>query len=128
VLGLMLAWLLIGHSQGSQRAFAPVVALWMLAIPLFDAVGVLLRRSIRRGSPFHADWLHTHHLLLRLGMTVNQTLALMFGVAVLFSLIGILLFLSGLPEHYMFYLFMGLFACYVLLMEWGEHYLRRSSA
>lgn len=125
VLGIVLAWLLIHHSQGTRTSFAPVVALWILAIPLFDAVGVLLRRSIRRGSPFHADWLHTHHLLMRLGLSVNQTLAVIVSVASLMALAGIVLYLGGTPEHYLFYLFLGLFACYIILMEVGEYYLSR---
>ena len=125
VLGLTLAWLLIDHSQGSGRAFPPVVALWILALPLYDAVGVLLRRSFRLGSPFRADWLHTHHLLLRMGLSVNQSLALIVGMAICMSIIGIMLYLSGLQEHYLFYLFMGLFACYVIFMEAGERRLER---
>lgn len=125
VLGIVLSWLLIHHSQGTRASFSPVVALWILAIPLFDAVGVLLRRSIRRGSPFHADWLHTHHLLMRLGLSVNQTLAVIVSVAALMALVGIVLFLGGTPEHYLFYLFLGAFACYIFLMEVGEYCLRR---
>ena len=126
VLGLTLAWLLIDHSQGPDRAFAPVVALWILAVPLYDAVGVLLRRSLRLGSPFRADWLHTHHLLLRFGLSVNQSLALIVGMAICLSVLGIVLFLGGLREYYLFYLFIGLFAVYVLIMELGERYLERS--
>lgn len=126
VLGLTLAWLLIDHSQGPDRAFAPVVALWILAVPLCDAVGVLLRRSLRLGSPFRADWLHTHHLLLRFGLSVNQSLALIVGMAICLSVLGIVLFLGGLREYYLFYLFIGLFAVYVLIMELGERYLERS--
>ena len=125
VLGLTLAWLLIDNSQGAERAFAPVVALWILAIPLYDAVGVLLRRSLRFGSPFHADWLHTHHLLMRLGFTVNQSLGLIVGAAVCMSILGIALYLSGLKEHYLFYMFLALFVCYVVLMELGERHLER---
>jgi len=125
VLGLVLAWLLITHSQGAQRAFAPVVALWIFALPLFDAVGVLLRRSVRKGSPFHADWLHTHHLLLKLGLSVNQTLTTMICAAVSLAAMGILLYLNEVPEHYLFYLFMIIFCGYVLLMELGERYLAR---
>ncbi len=128
VLGIVLAWLLIRHSQGARASFAPVVALWILAIPLFDTVGVLLRRSMRRGSPFRADWMHTHHLLMRLGLDVNQSLALIVSAAALLAVAGIVLFLKGTPENYLFYLFLGLFAGYIFLMEIGEYFLRRREA
>ncbi len=120
MLGLVLAWMLIGHSQGAGAAFPPVVALWLLALPLYDAVGVLLRRPLNGGSPFDADWRHTHHLLQRLGFGVNATLAAMVGIAALLAVIGIAGWRLGIAEHHLFYGFMGLFGLYLVLMEWGE--------
>lgn len=119
VLGLLMASLLIGQSQG-DRAFPPVVALWLLCIPLFDAVGVLLRRPASGGSPFDADWRHTHHLLQRLGYRVNTTLAIMFATALLLALLGIGLWRAGVAEHRLFYLFLAVFMVYLAVMAWGE--------
>ena len=128
-LGLILAWVLVRYSQdgiGDEgRLFAPVMALWVLALPLYDTVGVLIRRIFRGNSPFDADWMHTHHVLQRLGLGVNQTLAVMLGAALLLGGLGMVLLRLKTPEHLMFYLFLGVFAIYVLLMEWGEHHLAK---
>ncbi len=125
VLGIWLAWLLIRYSQGENRAFAPVIGLWMLIVPLFDAVGVLLRRLVRFGSPFHADRMHTHHLLLRLGFSVYQSLAVLISVSVIMSLSAFGLYYAGVSEHHLFYLFVALFVGYILCMELGEFRLRQ---
>ncbi|MEX2468229.1 MAG: MraY family glycosyltransferase, partial [Pseudohongiellaceae bacterium] len=42
MLGFMLAWLLIDASQGEGALFAPVHALWFLAVPLLDTVNLLI--------------------------------------------------------------------------------------
>jgi len=124
-IGFYLVWLLIEGSQGEARAFPPVLALWLLALPLYDAVGVLVRRAVRGSSPFNADWLHTHHLLLRAGLSVNLALGIMVTIAGGLATFGILLLQAGMPEHHLFYLFLGLFLVYLLVMEMGERKLGR---
>jgi len=116
LVGFMLAWFLIGMTQGQDRVMAPVTALWIFALPLFDAVASLLRRPIRGRSPFHADRTHYHHYLQDYGWSVNQTL----GLAVLASgglaAIGLVSEFKGVSEQVMFFSFLGLFALYFLLM------------
>ena len=124
VLGLFLSWMLIRYSQGADRAFSPVLALWLLALPLYDAVGVLLRRPLRGGSPFNADWRHTHHLMLRLGIGPGKSLAILLIISVSFALFGTVMAAQGVAESIMFSAFLGLFLIYLLLMEVGERLAR----
>ena len=116
-LGLFVAWLLVGASQGPDRSFPPVVALWMLTIPLFDTVGVMLRRIARGRSPFSADQLHTHHLLMESGFSVIQAVSLLVSLSAGFALIGLYAWGAGVPERLLFYVFLGLFCAYLVLME-----------
>lgn len=104
-LGFVLAWLLISGSQGAERLFSPVTALWLLAGPLCDAVFVMFRRLVNGQSPFHAGRDHLHHLFLRAGFSVRQTWAfhvLLLGAAAGF---GIGTELAGIPEYLRFYAF-----------------------
>lgn len=41
-------------------------AIFILAVPMIDAVYTIVRRLIRRQSPFRADWGHFHHRLLEI--------------------------------------------------------------
>lgn len=124
-LGFMLAWFLIAMSQGEDKAFTPVTALWVFALPLFDAVATLARRMVRRKSPFGADRNHYHHYLLLLGLSVNQVLILSVFVSICFSAIGISGYYLQIPQHIMFYGFLGVFMIYLIAMEGIYFYLRR---
>ena len=49
----------------------PVTALWLIAIPLMDMVTVMVRRLLRRQSPFKAGRDHLHHILMRRGLNAR---------------------------------------------------------
>ncbi|MFC1680377.1 MraY family glycosyltransferase [Pseudomonadota bacterium] len=117
LLGLFLAWYLIKHSQEPNKLFSPVTALWIAALPLFDAVGVLFRRAIKGQSPFSADRSHYHHYLLEMGLSVNQVLLVAVTASVLFAAIGLSAHYAGVPEQFMFYAFLLLFFVYLFAME-----------
>lgn len=120
LLGLFLAWQMVSITQEQTRLCPPVVALWILAIPLFDTVGVMIRRLIRRLSPFHADRRHTHHMLLQYGLSVSQVVIVMSLLAVVMALTGIGGMMLGMAESVMFFVFLGLFICYLAAMEYAE--------
>jgi len=123
-LGVFLSWILIRYSQSLTLHFPPVLALWVLIIPLFDTVGVMLRRIFHGHSPFHADRRHTHHLLEGMGLSVNQTLAVIVGISAVSGIFGIVGYQSGIAESTLFFLFLALFAVYVIGMEIGQHALQ----
>ncbi len=119
-LGLTLSWFLINLSQGEGRAMAPVTALWITAVPLFDAVGSLVRRAIKGRSPFQADLAHYHHYLLALGCTVNQTLMIAIGSALAFAAVGIVGWYANVPDNMMFIGFLVAFFFYLLVMQLAD--------
>lgn len=111
-LGLAVAWLLISLSQKPHDTITPVIALWLLIVPLFDTVALLLRRATLGLSPFTSSRDHLHHILQLQGYSPRQTLAIIIASACLFSLIGILDYYMNFPLPLLFYGFIGLFACY----------------
>lgn len=125
LLGVVLAFYLIKLSQGTNAPLRPVTALWLFAVPLFDAVGSMLRRLGRGRSPFVADERHYHHYLLATGMSVNQVLGMAILAAVTCGAIGIVGQKTGIPERWMFGGFLALFAAYVMLMEYAEMRLQK---
>lgn len=125
LLGLILSWLVISKSQHPNAYFSPVVALWILAIPLIDTVGVMIRRICRGISPFHADHLHTHHLFLNLGFSVNRSLLILIFLAIGFATFGIAAFQNRVDENILFFIFLGLFVVYIVAMELGLYYTNK---
>ena len=102
LIGLTIAWVLIDLSQGENRIFAPVTALWLFAMPLIEMVSAVVRRLTSGKSPFDADLNHIHHIILRSGIREKYTLLLMLLVSLLMAVIGILGELYGVAEWVMF--------------------------
>jgi UDP-GlcNAc:undecaprenyl-phosphate GlcNAc-1-phosphate transferase len=113
-LGLGIAWLLVELSQGEQRAFAPVTALWLFSVPLIDTVSIMLRRILKGQSPFKPDCEHLHHFFLRIGYSDRAALAIIVVISSMMASIGILLELNGVTEWKIFSLFIGVFLIYFL--------------
>lgn len=102
LIGLTIAWTLIDQTQGGGRAFAPVTALWLFALPLIEMLTAILRRLTSGMSPFKPDLYHIHHLLLGLGIGEKNTLILMLVFSLLMALIGVLGELFSVSEWVMF--------------------------
>ncbi len=111
-LGFAITWFFIQLTQGSDKVVAPVTVLWFLAIPLFDTVGIMLRRLLKGMSPFAADREHFHHVLLLAGFSVAQSVLIMSGLAGVGVVIGLTGEYLHLPEMLMFALFLLLFGAY----------------
>ncbi len=113
MLGFILAWLLIDSSQGNDAVFAPVYALWFLALPLADTVYLFIARSLRGKSPFEPAVDHIHHKLIKRGLDVKTTVLLLYAVALMFGTIGLIGYLMQVQEGFMFLAFLVLFLFYV---------------
>jgi len=116
LLGFVLTWFFVSLSQGANRAFPPVAALYFVALPLMDTVGIMLRRILQGKSPFVADRHHTHHLLLAMGLGPKAVLGMLIGMAVALAVAGGAASALGVPEYELFYAFCVLFAVYFVGM------------
>ena len=116
-LGFILAWLLVDSSQGSKSFIKPVTALYLVALPVFDTIFVMLRRILAGDSPFKPDKSHLHHLFLACQFSQSKALvAMIFSQSLLIGL-GLILLLTGVSEYIQFYLFVLLSIVYYLLMQ-----------
>lgn len=114
-LGFIFAWLFIDLSQGMLPAMTPVTALWLFAVPLMDTLSVMLRRIFSGKSPFYADRNHLHHLFIRAGFRVSDTVWTLAMLQLILGLIGIGGWLLRVPEYLMFWLFVVAFAGYFFM-------------
>lgn len=121
-LGFVFAWLLSDFSQigVTPRAITPITTLWLFAVPLIDTLCVMLRRIWMGRSPFHADRNHLHHLFLRAGFRVQDTVLVLAFIQLCFGAIGLGGMYAGVDELTMLIAFIGAFALcfYVLLRPW----------
>jgi len=97
VLGLMLVYFLINLSQrgipvvvSGVPVIKPNSAPWLIALPLMDTVNVMLHRLRSGRSPLRPDRTHIHHLLLDVGIHRYAVLAILLGLQLFCTAIGVL--------------------------------------
>jgi len=122
-LGLGIAWSLISFTQESQSIFSPITALWIYSIPLIDTISVVIRRISNGKSPFSPDRQHLHHFFIHTGKSDRQTLTIIILMSALMALTGVLMDVFGVPERFMFLLFLSLAFIYFFVMRhlWESH-------
>ncbi|MCK5192144.1 MAG: undecaprenyl/decaprenyl-phosphate alpha-N-acetylglucosaminyl 1-phosphate transferase, partial [Methylococcales bacterium] len=76
LLGFTICWLSIYASQGEKNLITPTTILWIIALPLFDTVCIMLRRLKRGRSPFNPDREHLHHVFHMAGYSIDQSLSI----------------------------------------------------
>lgn len=118
-LGFVLAWLTVDAAREGAQLFAPVTAIWLVAIPISDTIVCMSRRLLRGQSPFRADRTHLHHILIDLGMPVARAVALIQVLAFVLAGAGVAGWALRVPEHVMFYAAMAVFAAYIALVQYG---------
>ncbi|WP_068596083.1 glycosyltransferase family 4 protein [Vaginella massiliensis] len=96
VIGFILTFLLIRFLYiSSQPNFhlttAPVIGLYIFAIPIIDTVSVITIRLLNKKHPLRPDKNHIHHQLIFLGLNHKQTSLLIGVVNVVFIVLGFLL-------------------------------------
>ena len=125
LMGYIVVWAMI-DAAGSQRSIEPVTALWFVAIPLVDTLGVMVRRMLQRKSPFTADRSHMHHLLMRIVGSPRKTLTLMLSMAVALAGVGIAGHIHQVDPSVMFYAGFVLFVLYAIFLGTVQQLHRRA--
>ncbi|REL26101.1 undecaprenyl-phosphate alpha-N-acetylglucosaminyl 1-phosphate transferase [Thalassotalea euphylliae] len=119
-MGLTVIWLLTLGTQDTAdttATFRPVIALWLIAIPLMDMLAIMIRRIRRGDSPFKADNGHIHHILLANGVTSRKALWIISGLSIVMALIGVVGELLIVQEWIMLSVFTLIFVVYSMLLQ-----------
>jgi UDP-GlcNAc:undecaprenyl-phosphate GlcNAc-1-phosphate transferase len=124
-IGFALAWYLIMLSQGSNAVIRPVDALWLIAVPLLDTGTIMLRRMRQGRSPFAPDREHFHHILLLSGFGASQTVLIMLTAQLCCVLIAVASARAGVPEWFVFGLFIALATFYFTIMNFAWKVMKR---
>jgi UDP-GlcNAc:undecaprenyl-phosphate GlcNAc-1-phosphate transferase len=84
----------VGLMQTSDMDIS-VLPFWILAVPIFDMLRVILSRLWDRKSPFFADQRHLHHKLLRANFSVVEAVKFIWCLSAWFA--SWALFIAGTP-------------------------------
>ena len=117
-IGFLISWTLIYFSGDQVKLIEPVSALWIVLLPLIDALSTFIAR-MREGKPiFSGDRAHIHHVLLATGLEKWQVLVLILLVSSLSCSFIISTSFYEVKEYYLFYGFLTLWLFYYLLLKY----------
>lgn len=89
--GFAIAWTLICYSHPTVDLIDPIMALWCVTLPVFDAITVMTVRINKKQSPFRSDRSHLHYRLIDAGLSPRKTLLLLVLVSTLLNFTGMLI-------------------------------------
>lgn len=114
LLGLMMAWTTFRLTQTPSHPVTPLLALWVIPIPIMDCL-VLMARRIKLGqSPFRADHNHIHHLMIEAGFTPTRAA---FALAAFSCVCGFIIALA-LRAHLSHNMLLGAFFVMTAIWYW----------
>ncbi|MDI9864532.1 MraY family glycosyltransferase [Flectobacillus sp. DC10W] len=102
---------------------APILAIVVLIVPIFDTLRVFIVRLKDKKSPFVGDRNHLHHILIDSGMTHLQASVVLWVFTVV-STIAFLFITKNSDNTTSLYILAGLFGVYM----WLSHILKARNA
>lgn len=73
LLGLIIAAFTFRLTQNPAHPVSPVLALWLVPVPIIDCLVLMIRRLRNKRSPFAADRNHIHHIMRDAGFGPSRT-------------------------------------------------------
>ncbi|MGY0561664.1 MraY family glycosyltransferase [Luteimonas sp. A277] len=87
-LGLVVAWVVFRLTQNPGHPVSPVLALWLIPIPIMDCLVLTVRRTRQGRSPFSAGRDHIHHFMQDAGFGPTQAAVALAGFSLICGLLA----------------------------------------
>ena len=117
-LGYIIACLLLYETQ-TNKFFSPTLSLWIVTIPIFDAIAVMVNRFRNSNHLFSPDRCHLHHFLEKLGFTKLGVLFCVLSLSLLFIIFGLIIEYN--IQALSFYVFLVLLFLYVWIRAFSKY-------
>ena len=117
-LGFLTAWILIDLSQADPAFIYPATALWIVLLPLVDALSTFVSRIKQGKAIFSGDRNHIHHILQDRGFKKWKILVIFLIFTVLSCAFALYVSLIDVKEYYIFYGFLTLWFSYHLILKY----------
>ncbi|BAM04397.1 glycosyltransferase family 4 protein [Phycisphaera mikurensis] len=101
--------ILLFSDTGAQSLLLVTAALIVFAVPITDTSLAIIRRKLRGMPLFAPDNQHIHHLLRQSGLSVRQSVLVMYAAGVGFALLGVGMVAAELQWRYILVVFCVLY-------------------
>ena len=117
-LGFITAWSLVILSQDSDPLISPISAIWLVLLPLIDALSTVFNRLREGKTIFSGDRTHIHYLLIDKGIGEWKVLLMLFFISSSSCGFSIIFNLLNVEDHFAFYGFLTIWLFYFLLIKY----------
>jgi len=128
IIGLIIAWASFRLTQSPSHPVTPVLAPFLIAPPVIDAIALALRRIASRRSPVAADRTHVHHILMDGGFRVSDVVLLVCAGSLSAGLLAALALRANVPEPLFVLAYLAMLAVYFALTRHPDRTSRRIRA
>lgn len=117
-LGYVIAYLAIKYQMSDHRGFSYreyslLISVTLVLIPCLDVIRVAIQRKLNGKNMFDADKTHIHHLLLKMGLSMHQTLFVILIVFVAIACINYGTYIAGLNQTYIIISDIAIYAIFI---------------
>lgn len=102
-IGAMITGISVFSAKGNYGNIKPIQAVLILSFPISDMIWTVLRRWKWKKNIFDSDMSHLHYRIFKKIKSQRKTVLLLFLLSFLFCLEA--LFLEGLPDYFLFFIF-----------------------
>ena len=107
-LGLVVAWVVFRLTQNPGHPVSPVLALWLIPVPVMDCLVLTVRRTRQGRSPFSAGRDHIHHFMQDAGFGPTQAALALAGFSVGCGLLAAIAMRFDVPHPVILVVFLAL--------------------
>ena len=120
LLGLVIAWVSFRLTQNKGHPVNPVLALWLLPVPVMDCLVLIVRRVREGRSPFSAGHDHIHHIMQEAGFGPTRVAFWLAGFSLLCGVLTGQAMRMDVPNPLLLALFVALCMGWYLLTNRRE--------
>lgn len=124
LLGLVIIWVSLRLTQDPVHPVNPVLALWLLPVPVIDCLVLIVRRLQQGRSPFAAGSEHIHHLMCRAGFGPTRAALYLMTFSAICGTAAALALRFGIPAPLLLAAYVAMCVGWYLLSREAERAIR----
>ncbi len=124
-LGYMIAVLSVISPLKRATVVGALIPMLTLAVPIFDTLMAMLRRSLRHESIMAADKGHLHHHLMAAGFGQRRSVLIMYGIVAIMGEVAVLISRELYKDAIPLFLVALLYLCIIIVPRTSKKGIKR---
>lgn len=124
-LGYMIAVLSVISPLKQATVVGALVPILTLAVPIFDTMFAMLRRTLKHESIMHADKGHLHHHLMAAGFGQRRSVLIMYGIVGIMGIVAVLISRELYKDAFFLFLIALLYLCIIIVPKRPKKSIKR---